>query len=136
MKCKEPSSVEDLVYFTNRTLNDSKGSVKAWVYKLECPQCKKDLMSKPINPKTKKPKVRASYYECKSCHHTMEKSEVEPLLKVEVKYICPMCQHEGCAIIPFKRKKFKGVDAFIFNCEKCNEKIPITKKMKVIKPNK
>lgn len=132
MDCKEPSSMEELIYFTNR--NIGKGNAKAWAYKIECPNCKKELMSKPIDPKTKKYKIRASYYECPACHHQMDKKDVDPQLEVEVIYTCPSCANHSCVKLPYKRKKFEGVDAFVFACDKCGETIGITKKMK--KPKK
>ena len=36
---KEPDSMEECIYFTNR--NIGKGKIKAWVFKEKCPKCKK-----------------------------------------------------------------------------------------------
>ncbi|HII72803.1 TPA: hypothetical protein HA265_08660, partial [Candidatus Woesearchaeota archaeon] len=51
-------------------------------------------------------------------------------LECEIQYTCPECGNSGEIKVPFKRKKFQGMDAVIFQCDKCKAKIPITKKMK------
>jgi len=134
----EPKSMDELVYFTNRVVGN--GKVVAWVYKGDCPKCKKARMGKPKDEKTGKPKIRASEYVCPECSYTVEKGEYEDTLTCEVKYTCPKCRYEGEAEIPFKRKKVKlfdeekqkkvSVDAITFNCAKCSENIAITKKLK------
>lgn len=138
MAIKEPESMEELVYFTNRKIKD--GNAKAWVYKAMCPKCNKGLMGKPVDPKTKKPKIRAKEYVCPECNFTQEKEEYEDTLDCQIIYTCPECKHKGEAEVSFKRKrvmlfdvetqKKKAADAVIFNCDGCGEKIPITKKMK------
>lgn len=125
---KEPESMEQLIYFTQRAVG--KGNVKAWVYKGPCSVCKKELMSKPVDEKTGKVKIRAQEYVCPACHHTVEKKKYEESLQCEVIYTCPSCGNKSDISVPFKRKKFDGMDAILFQCEKCNAKIPITKKMK------
>ena len=129
-----PESVEECFYFTNRTLDEGDGSVIAWVHKPVCPKCGKGKMGKPINPKTGKVKSRADIYTCKECGYEVDKEEFDPTMEVEIEYKCPYCQNEGEATTAYKRKSFKGVKAYIFTCEKCGEKIGITKKMK--KPKK
>ena len=54
------------------------------------------------------------------------------MMEAIIKYTCPECKYEGEIQIPYKRKKIQGVDALVFNCQKCNAKIIITKKMKGI----
>ena len=130
MALKQPESMEELVYFTKRNIGE--GFVKAWVFREKCPKCGKGLMGKPKD-KTGKVKVRATYYECPECKYTIPKKEYEESLTVNISYICPNCKYEGETQIPFKRKKIKGVDALVFHCEKCKEKILITKKMKELK---
>ena len=125
---KEPESMDELVYFTQR--NIGKGNAKAWVYKGTCPKCKKGTMGKPIDEKTKKPKIRAKEYVCPGCGYTAEKKAYEESLECEIQYTCPECGNSGEIKVPFKRKKFQGMDAVIFQCDKCKAKIPITKKMK------
>ena len=56
--------------------------------------------------------------------------KVEDTLEVEIKYTCPHCQYIGETTTPYKRKKYMGVDAIVFKCDNCGEKIAITKKMK------
>lgn len=134
-----PNSMDELVYFTKRSYGD-KGKVMAWSYRGMCPECGKGRMGKPINPKTGKPKIRSKEYECPECSYTVEKEEYEKTLEVEVSYTCKECEHSGETSFPFKRKnvqlydeetgKKKAAKAFVFNCENCDEKIIIAKKMK------
>ncbi len=130
MALKIPDSMEELVYWTSRAVDD--GKVKAWAEREMCPNCKKELMGKPKNPKGGV-KIRAEYYECPGCHHTVNKPEYEDTLTVNIIYTCAKCKYSGETTTPYKRKKFQGVDAIIFSCDKCKEKIPITKKLKAIK---
>ena len=126
MALKVPESMDDLVYFTNRVVGD--GKLLAWVYRVDCPKCKKARMGKPVEKG--KVKVRASEYKCPECGYTEEKKEHEDRLTMEIQYTCPYCGHEGEATTEYKRKSFEGVPAYVFACEKCGKKIGITKKMK------
>lgn len=125
---KEPTSMEECLYFTNRTLGES-GRAMAWVYRPECPACKKGRIGKPIK-KNGKPDKKADYFECPECKHQISNAEAEEILKVEVKYKCPHCGNEGETTTEYKRKSFQGVPAYVFTCDKCGEKIGLTKKMK------
>ncbi len=135
---KEPTSMNELVYFTNRKIGD--GNVVAWVYRKECPKCGKALMGKPKDEKTGKTKIRAKEYICPECGYKVDKEKYEETLTCEIKYTCPKCKHQGEIEVPFKRKKIQifdekkqkkvAVKAIIFECENCGEKIAITKKMK------
>ncbi len=131
MELREPKSMSELVYFTNR--DEGKYKVRAWVFKGICPKCKKGLMSKPINEKTGRPKTRATIYVCSECGYTVDKEEYEETLMCNIEYTCPECGFHGKTQTPFKRVSFKGVKSIVFRCEKCNVKLPITKKMKEIK---
>lgn len=138
MTLKEPESMSECIYFTHRNVKD--GYIQAWVFKKECPKCKKSLMGKPKNPKTGRPKIRATEYVCESCGYTEEKQEHEESLTCSVKYKCPHCNHKGEAQIPFVRKKVRRfnekkqkketVEAVVFDCSECKKRIEITKKMK------
>ncbi len=140
MTLKQPISMNECIYFTNRTMGS--GKVKAWVFKADCSKCKDGLMGKPRDPKTGKPKIRATEYVCPKCGHSEEKKEHEASLSACVAYTCPECSNEGELEIPFKRKSVQVIDeetgkkssakALQFCCEKCNAKINITKKMKGI----
>lgn len=125
---KEPENMSDLIYFTQRQVD--KGDVRAWVYKGPCPKCNKGRMGKPVDPKTGKVKIRSKEYVCPECNYTIEKKAYEETLQCEIKYTCPDCGNKSEAEVPFKRKKFQGMDAIVFLCDKCKTKIPITKKMK------
>jgi DNA-directed RNA polymerase subunit RPC12/RpoP len=131
MSLKMPDSVDECFYFTNRTIDNGKAT--AWVYKPLCPKCKKAKMGKPVDPKTGKVKKRAEIYVCPACKYEVNSDAFDETLKVEIMYKCPYCGNEGEATTEYKRKKFQGVDAYIFTCQKCSQKIGITKKMKAIK---
>lgn len=133
MGLKMPDSMDECFYFTNRNLEEGKGSIIAWVYRPKCPKCGKGVMGKPVDPKTGKVKKKADTYTCKECGYEVDSKEFDETLKVEVQYKCPFCGNEGEATTEYKRKKYKGVDAYVFACGKCNEKIGITKKMKAVK---
>lgn len=124
----EPESMDQLVYFTQRAVG--KGDVRAWVYKGRCSKCGKGLMSKPVDSKTGKVKIRAKEYVCPECGNTEEKKAHEETLECEIKYTCPECGNKGETAVPYKRKNFQGVPSVVFQCGKCKAKIPITKKMK------
>jgi len=124
---KEPQSMAEVVYFTQRAIG--KGNAKAWVYKGQCPKCGKAKMGKPVGDGGKV-KIRAKEYVCPACGFTVEKKEHEETLTCDVIYTCPECGNKGEASVPYKRKKFQGMDAIIFQCDKCKAKIPVTKKMK------
>jgi predicted RNA-binding Zn-ribbon protein involved in translation (DUF1610 family) len=136
---KIPNSMDELVYFTKRTYGDV-GRVTAWAHKSLCPKCKKGMMGKPLDPKTKRPKIRALEYECPECGHTIEKKAYEDTLTLEATYTCKKCKKTGEVSMPFKRKstkvtneetgKISSCPAFVFPCEHCQDKIVITKKMK------
>jgi predicted RNA-binding Zn-ribbon protein involved in translation (DUF1610 family) len=125
---KFPDSMDELVYFTRRSLGE-KGKAVAWVRKQKCPKCGKSLMGKPKD-KTGKVLIRAKEYSCPSCGYTAEKKEYEESLTAEVQYTCPACGSSGEAEAPFKRKKIEGVDTLRVKCGKCSGNIDITKKMK------
>ena len=83
-----PNSMDECIYFTRRTFENN-GRAIAWVCKKVCPECGKAKMGKPLDPKTKKPKIRADTYECPACHFSEPKQQHEESLMVE---ICPDCR--------------------------------------------
>lgn len=128
MALELPENMEKLVYFTRRKIND--GLTIAWVEKQPCPKCGKGLMAKPKDPKTGKPKIRSTTYECEACGNEAEKAEYEPTLKANIMYTCPHCKKKGEQTIPFKRKTIAGVSTLRAVCDYCGGNIDITKKMK------
>ncbi|MFT4310176.1 MAG: hypothetical protein ACMXYC_00940 [Candidatus Woesearchaeota archaeon] len=128
MTLQEPKSMDDVFYFTNRTLENG-GWLKAWVYKPASPKGK-GVLSLP-KTKTGKPDKKATVY-VDEAGNEYDRKETDATLFVEVKYKSPYTQKEGEAKTPYKRKKFKGVDAFVFEDQEGN-KIPITKKLKEVK---
>jgi ssDNA-binding Zn-finger/Zn-ribbon topoisomerase 1 len=125
-----PTSMEELVYFTNRKFD--KGKVICWVYREDCPKCGKVKMTKP-QADDGHIQIRAKFYECQACHNKVDKNEYEDSLEAFIIYSCPHCSYEAEQKVPFRRKKVKGVEALVFHCQKCNGKIYVSKKMKEIK---
>lgn len=134
MALKVPTDMSELLYMTIR--KHDKLAVKAWAYKKQCPKCKKGLMGKPVDEKTGRPKIRSTEYICPECNYAEDKSTHEDSLKLEAQYTCPQCGKSGEATIPYKRKTYMGVKAFVIDCEHCSNKIAITKKMKDPKKKK
>lgn len=125
-----PDSTEKCLYFTRRKLEEG-GSIIAWAEKEICPECGKGIIGKPVEKG--KVKIRATEYVCPECGHTESKAEYEPKCTVKVIYECPYCKHKGETTTEYKRKKWMGVDAYVFTCQGCAKKIGITKKMKKAK---
>ena len=132
MALKEPESMDELFYFTRRTLENG-GWLRAWVYRPPAPTGK-GLLSKPVDEKTGRPKIRSDVYVDDEGNEYPCK-EIDKTLKVEVKYKSPYTGKEGEALCPFVRKTFQGVKAFVFEDQEGN-KIAITKKMKEPKKKK
>jgi len=132
MTIKKPESMEECIYFTNRNIDD--GRATAWVYRKKCPKCD-GILGKPIK-KNGKPDKKAEIYECPKCKFQESNEDVEKDLQMEIEYKCPYCGNEGEATTAYQRVSFKGVKSYVFECGKCNEKIPITKKLKAIKKKK
>ena len=128
MEIKKPGSMEECLYFTNRSL-DNDGYAVAWVYRPLCQKCKKGRMGKPIK-KDGKPDKKSPMYECPECKFQRPNEEVESELSVDVEYKCPHCSFEGMATTEYKRKNFEGVPSYVFACGKCKKSIGITKKLK------
>ena len=103
MTLKEPESMEECLYFSNRFIGD--GQVTAWVYRKECPQCRKAKMGKPVEKG--KVKTRAKEYVCPECGYTEQKQEHEESLTLEAKYTCPHCGKEGEGTTIYKGKNFR-----------------------------
>jgi hypothetical protein len=139
MALKQPKSMDECIYFTNRSIGE-KGKIKAWVLKQNCSKCNKALMAKPKDPKTGRPKIRSKEYVCPSCNNTEEKQEHEEGLNICIEYTCPHCNHKDELETQYKRKNvqiFKeekkkkvSIPSIRFQCSKCGENIDITKKMK------
>jgi predicted RNA-binding Zn-ribbon protein involved in translation (DUF1610 family) len=121
--------MDELVYFSRRKIAEDKGPVIAWARKMKCPKCKKGLMAKPVDPKTKKVQIRAKEYRCPNCGYTEEKKEHEAKLSAEIIYECPFCGNKGEVTAPFARKSWYGKKAVVFQCAKCKEKLGLTKKL-------
>ncbi len=131
MALELPESMDNLIYWTNRSIDEGKATV--WVDKQPCTKCGKAKMGKPVDAKTGKPKIRAKEYVCPNCGFTVEKVEYEDTLEACALYTCPECKHKGECTVPFKRKSVKGVQTLRLNCEKCGANIDVTKKMKAKK---
>ena len=130
MPLKKPASVEECVYFTNRTIGN--GRAMAWVFRKECPKCRKGIMGKPLKKGNKVDK-KADHYVCYSCGYTESNEQVENSLLINVECKCPHCGNEGETTTEYKRKSFEGVPSYVFECGKCHKKIGLTKKLKETK---
>ena len=124
---KKPESMEECVYFTNRSLGEN-GHATAWVFKELCPKCKKGLMGKPVVKG--KVKIRAKEYVCPECNYIVPKEEYEETLTINIDYTCPECAQKGEGSVPFVRKKIKGIPTTRIQCNSCGANIDVTKKMK------
>jgi len=133
-KPETDADIEKLIYYTQRKIG--RGKAVAWVYRQICGKCKKGLMGKPRDDKTGKAKIRSPEYVCPECGNSVEKKEYESSLMCNIEYSCPKCGNKGELQVPYKRKAFQGVPAIVFECEKCGEKIAVTKKMKELKKKK
>jgi len=131
-KLRQPESMDECLYFSNRSVGE--GQVTAWVYRKECPKCKKEKMGKPVVKG--KVKTRATEYVCPTCGYTEQKKEHEESLTLEAAYTCPKCGKEGEGTTKYVRKSYQGVLSYLVSCEHCGENIPITKKLKNIKKKK
>ena len=89
-------------------------------------------------PKKKGGKVdkKADHYVCYSCGYEETNEEVENSLVLNVEYKCPYCGNEGEITSEYKKKIFYGVLSYVFECQKCHDKIGLTKKMKETKKEK
>ncbi len=132
MALKVPQSMDECIYFTNRSIDN--GEITAWVYRKDCPKCKKAKMGKPVVKG--KVKTRAEEYECPACRYIEQKQEHEESLQLEAKYTCPYCGKEGESTGQYKRKNYKGVQSYVVACQHCKEIIPVTKKLKEPKVKK
>ncbi len=120
--------MDECLYFTNR------GDILAWVYRKLCPQCRKAKMGKPVIKG--EVKIKAREYVCPACGYTEEKEQHESALKLEAKYTCPECGKEGESTGEYKRKNYKGVPSYIVECQHCQAKIALTKKLKKLRGKK
>lgn len=135
---KKPTSMADCVYYTSR-LSDKK-EITAWVFRELCPKCKKALMGKPKDPKTGKPKTKATIYICPECNFSIPKEEYEEKLTVNIEYTCPNCGTKAEAQSPFQWKKARILneetgkkqllEVIKFLCEKCKKELYFARKMK------
>ncbi|MBI2542118.1 hypothetical protein HYV80_05400 [Candidatus Woesearchaeota archaeon] len=127
MALKKPSSVEECVYFTNRTMES--GRAMAWVFRKTCPKCNNGVMGKP-KKKNGKIDKKADHYDCYSCGYSEKNEQVENSLMINIEYKCPHCGNEGETTSEYKRKSFEGVPSYVFECQKCLKKTGLTKKLK------
>lgn len=129
MPLRKPESMDECVYFTQRSLEGDKGEIMAWVFREKCPKCGKAQMGKPRDSKGKV-KMRATEYVCPACKFTLEKQAYEDSLTAFAEYKCPNCGSSGEAKTAFKRKNINGVQTLRFVCGKCSGNLDVTKKMK------
>jgi predicted RNA-binding Zn-ribbon protein involved in translation (DUF1610 family) len=129
MPMRKPESMDECVYFTQRSLDNVNGEIMAWVFRETCPKCGKEKMGKPRDSKGKV-KMRAKEYACPSCGYSVEKQAYEDSLMAYAEYTCPSCKGKGEARTNYKRKNIEGVPTLRFSCMKCSANLDVTKKMK------
>lgn len=125
--------MEELFYWTNRVMD--KGKVACWVYRQDCPKCKKAQMGKPQRDNGAV-MIRAKEFTCPSCSYTVPKEEYEATLEAQVDLTCPSCEKHSELVVPFKRKNILGVLTLRVQCPSCKGNVDITKKMKAPKKKK
>ncbi len=130
MTLKKPTSMEECVYFTNRTIGSGKAT--AWVFRKACSKCNKGAMRKP-QKKGGKIDKKVEHYVCYSCGYEESNELVENGLALNVEYKCPHCGNEGETTTEYKKKIFEGVPSYLFECQGCHKKIGLAKKMKETK---
>ena len=133
MTLRKPESMDECVYFTQRSLNNEKkeptGEITTWVFRETCRKCGKEKMGKPRDSKGKI-KIRADEYVCPSCGFSIPKQDYEDSLIAYAEYKCCHCGDSGDAKTSYKRENINGVQTLRFNCNKCSGNLDVTKKMK------
>ena len=133
MALRKPESMDDCVYFSQRSLNNDKGEssgeIMTWVFRETCGKCGKERMGKPRDSNGKV-KIRAKEYVCPSCGFSIAKQDYEDSLVAYAEYKCCHCGDSGETRTPFKRKNINGIQTLRFSCNKCSGILDVTKKMK------
>ena len=133
MAFRKPESMDECVYFSQRSLKDGegepKGEIVTWVFRETCNKCGKEKMGKPRDSKGKI-KMRSNEYVCPECGFSIEKQAYEDSLVAHAEYKCPCCGDSGETQTGFKRKNINGVQTLRFSCNKCSGNLDVTKKMK------
>ena len=139
MSFKKPESMDECVYFSQRSLNNEKGEpsgeITTWIFREMCRKCGKEKMGKPRGSNGKV-KIRANEYVCPSCGLSIEKKAYEDSLIAYAEYVCCYCGSSGETQIPFQRQNIDGVQTLRFNCSNCSGNLDVTKKMKEKKKSK
>ncbi len=125
-----PQSMDDLLYFSNRKLPDGVRII-AWVEKISCPACGDALMGKPVDEKTGKVKIRAAEFVCPACGHTEPKAAHLKKLSMQVRYTDTTGKNWKAATTEYKLRTWKGMKAYVFENEFTNEKMGVTKRLKM-----
>lgn len=133
MSFPKPESMDECVYFTQRSLMDvngePRGEIMAWVLRETCRKCGKSKMGKPRD-KSGKVRLRAKEYVCPACGYTVDMQAYEDSLLAFADYKCPHCGETGETQTAFNRKNINGVQTLRFKCSKCSGNLDVTKKMK------
>ena|SRR3989344_8652668 len=137
MNISEPTSTNECVFFTRRTVGE-KGKIMAWVPRSQCQKCKQGVMGKPRDEKTGKVKIRAKEYVCSQCSLSMGEEAYEDTLQISIKYTCPHCGSQGTTQQPYLFKKTKIEDPespgnkktakiIRFSCSACKKDLDLVK---------
>jgi transcription elongation factor Elf1 len=128
MSLNEPEDMSNLVYFTNRKLGD--GKIMAWAERPDCPECQEAQLSKPEKKTGPGPNTRAKKYTCNNCDFEMHEDDLREVCTLKATYTCPHCGEEGESTGEYERTKYQGTKAYVLECEHCDGRLPLTKKMK------
>ena len=124
----KPTSISEVDFFT-RQIMEPNGFAFMWVFKPMCPECGKARLVKI--------KKRDKVYTCIECKKTFEKSEYNSLLKANLEYTCPNCEHKGKLFTDWKKpEKKSSVTVLKFVCESCGSKLKVARMKKQKKKKK
>lgn len=117
---EKPKDISEVFFFTRQPI-ENKGFAFMWVYKPICPECNKARL--------KKLKKRDKNYACEACKKTFEPKEHDALLKYNLEYTCPECEHKGTDFGEWTSKPKSKTSTIMlrFICENCKSKLKVAR---------
>jgi transposase-like protein len=115
----KPKDIAQLDFFTRQPM-DEKGFAFMWVYKPKCPECNESRL--------KKLKRRGKIYTCESCKKNYETEEYNELLKYNLEYTCPYCEHKGELYESWPKPANRKSSVMLrFTCQGCNKRLKVAR---------